>query len=66
MDIQSEQVRYLRPKEWYLVTGMTVFQAYRELKRGNLRGVKVGESYFIDASEITEYFERNGKRLTAA
>lgn len=66
IDPDQLTARYIRPYEWEAITGMTIWQAYRALKAGTLKGVKVGAGWYIDAGEISDYFVRNGKRTETA
>lgn len=53
--------RWIRPSRWEKVTGMTRQQTYRALRSGQLRGVLVNRTWFIEASELSEFFERERK-----
>lgn len=64
MEMQTTQTpelprHYLRPRQWEAMTGMTIWAAYKALKAGTLRGVKIGSTWFIEASEIEDYFTRH-------
>ena len=52
------QVEWIRPPEWSRRTGMSRSETYRLMYAGDLRAVKVGKMWFIDANELAEFFER--------
>lgn len=54
-DIKPERIR---PLDWCLRTGMSRNETYRRLYSGDLRAVKVGKMWFINASELQDFFER--------
>jgi excisionase family DNA binding protein len=49
---------FIRPQEWEELTGLSKWSAYRALRAGELRGVKLGGQWFVDKSELTDYFKR--------
>lgn len=50
----------IRPPEWSRRTGMSRSETYRLIYSGELRAVQVGKMWFIDANELTEFFDREG------
>lgn len=48
----------IRPREWMRATGMSEGETYRHLYAGRLRAKKVGRAWYIEHSELTEFFER--------
>jgi hypothetical protein len=52
------QPRRIRPAEWMKATGMSTGATYRALYSGELRAVQVGRAWFIEASELEDFFER--------
>lgn len=51
----------IRPRDWMARTGMTTGETYRHLYAGRLRGVQVGRAWYIRASELIEFFEREAE-----
>lgn len=51
----------LRPRQWRLLTGMSLSETFNQLRKGDLRGVKVGRAWYIEAREVDDFFERNGE-----
>ena len=61
---QTVTPRWIRPKQWRSLTGMSMGETFIRLRAGDLRGVKVGKSWFIPARELDDFFgrfERNGE-----
>ncbi len=52
------QVVRIRPADWTRMTGMSKRETYRRIYAGELRAVQVGKMWFIDAHELTDFFER--------
>lgn len=50
--------RYIRPKHFIEQTGMPERTVYALLEAGELRGFQVGRSWYLPASELTDFFER--------
>lgn len=48
----------IRPPEWSKRTGMSRSETYRLMYAGQLRAAKVGHMWFIEESELREFFER--------
>ena len=47
--------RFIRPLDWEAQTGMSKWSAYRALKAGTLRGVKVGGTWLIERTELENF-----------
>ncbi len=61
---QTVTPRWIRPKQWRLLTGMSMGETFIRLRAGDLRGVKVGKSWYIPYGETSDFFkrfERNGR-----
>lgn len=58
--------RWIRPKRWQQLTGASHGETYRAIWSGDLRAVQIGRAWYIDASEVDAYFERNGRRVIPA
>ncbi len=55
----------LRPRQWRALTGMSLSETLNQLRKGDLRGVQVGKAWYIEAREVTDFFERNGRPAAA-
>jgi hypothetical protein len=40
---------------------MSLSETFNQLRKGDLRGVQVGKAWYIEAREVTDFFERNGR-----
>lgn len=56
--VETVELRWIRPAHWQKLTGMSRQAIYRSLRSGQLRGALVGRTWFIQASELTDFFER--------
>ncbi len=54
----TETPHWVRPRQWKQLTGMSVSETLNQLRRGNLRGVRVGRSWYIPYGETSDFFER--------
>lgn len=61
VDRAGLEPRWLRPKDWMRMTGMTHSCTYRSIYDGSLRAVKVGRTWFIRADELEGFFDRTGR-----
>lgn len=57
--------RWIRPTAFAKMTGLARRTVYEHLYSGKLRGVQIGETWYIEASEINDFFEREGRRVAA-
>lgn len=60
---QVEQAVRIRPVEWTRRTGMSKRETYRRIYSGELKAVRIDRMWFIEASELTEFFERLGEAV---
>jgi hypothetical protein len=44
---------------------MSLSETLNQLRKGDLRGVQVGKAWYIEAREVTDFFERNGRPAAA-
>jgi hypothetical protein len=58
LDHTVETPHWLRPRQWKQLTGMSASETLNQLRRGNLRGVRVGRSWFIPYQEVSDFFHR--------
>ncbi len=65
VDHAGLEPRWLRPKDWMQLTGMSRTQTHRSLHDGSLRAVHIGRTWYIHADELTAFFERNDQRAAA-
>ncbi len=56
------QRRWIKPREWREVTGMSHGATYALIREGEIRAVQVGERYYIPISELNDFFERHAER----
>lgn len=56
--IKEIKPAWIRPPQWSKLTGMSRTETYRLIYEGYLRAAKVGKMWFIEASELDEFFER--------
>lgn len=63
MDKQAAQLpRYIRPREWMEITGMSHGLTYRALWSGDLRAVQIGRAWMIPSTEIDAFFARHAAK----
>lgn len=55
--------KYYTAKELAESLAVTPMTIYRLVKRGELKAIKVGESYRFDANEVEEYLKRSALKV---
>lgn len=60
IEIDSQR-QWLKPREWRALTGMPNGTVNTLIRSGKLRAVRVGNRYYIPTTEITAFWQREGK-----
>lgn len=60
---QVAQTKWIRPVEWVRQTGMSKRETYRRIYSGELKAVRIDRMWFIEASELIDFFERFGEAV---